>query len=123
MFRGKFEELSKKLESAKEMAQLNGIPAESSALVQNCLNEINRTETAYQASIQPPPGPEKDPDHPTTPPQPAKPVIRQKPVTIRSLTKNKTYSIRTEADIDDFLREMRESLINELEENTIIRLS
>ena len=122
-FRGKFEELSKKLESAKEMAQLNGIPAESSALVQNCLNEINRTETAYQASIQPPPGPEKDPDHPTTPPQPANPVIRQKPVTIRSLTKNKTYSIRTEADIDDFLREMRESLINELEENTIIRLS
>ena len=119
-FHGKFDELRKKLESANEMAQLNGIPAESSALVQNCLNEITREENTYQISIAPPPGGGEDPVKPV---QPAKPVIKQKSVSIRTLTKNKTYSIRTEADVDDFLKEMRKSLVNELAENTVIRLS
>ena len=105
------------------MAKLNGIPAESSALVQNCLNEINREEAAYQLSIQPP-KPPVDPVDPVQPPKPpVKPVIKQKPVSIRTLTKNKTYSIKTEADIDAFLQEMRKSLMAELDDNTIIRLS
>jgi hypothetical protein len=105
------------------MAKLNGIPAESSALVQNCLNELNREEAAYQLSIQPP-KPPVDPVDPVQPPKPpVKPVIKQKPVSIRTLTKNKTYSIKTEADVDAFLQEMRKSLIAELDDNTIIRLS
>ena len=120
-FRSKFEELHEKLESAGDLATLNGIPAESSALVQNCLNEISREEAAYQISITPPEPPVKRGDPPVKPP--VKPVIRQKPVSIRSLTNNKTYNIRTEADADRFLQELRKSLLNELEENTIIRLS
>ena len=122
-FRSKFAELVQKLEHANDMAKLNGIPAESSALVQNCLNEINREEAAYQLSIQPP-KPPVDPVDPVQPPKPpVKPVIKQKPVSIRTLTKNKTYSIKTEADIDAFLQEMRKSLMAELDDNTIIRLS
>ena len=122
-FRSKFAELVQKLEHANDMAKVNGIPAESSALVQNCLNEINREEAAYQLSIQPP-KPPVDPVDPVQPPKPpVKPVIKQKPVSIRTLTKNKTYSIKTEADIDAFLQEMRKSLMAELDDNTIIRLS
>ena len=121
-FRAKFDELIQKLEHARDMAKLNGIPAESSALVQNCLNEISREEAAYQLSIQPP-KPPVDHIDPVKPKTPVKPVIKQKPVSIRTLTKNKTYSIRTEADIDAFLKEMRKSLIAELDDNTIIRLS
>ena len=122
-FHTKFSELIEKLEYSKDMATLNGIPAESSALVQNCLNEINREEAAYQLSIQPP-KPPVDPIDPVQPPKPpVKPVIKQKPVSIRTLTKNKTYSIKTEADIDAFLQEMRKSLMAELDDNTIIRLS
>ena len=122
-FRSKFAELVQKLEHANDMAKLNGIPAESSALVQNCLNEINREEAAYQQSIQPL-KPSVDPIDPIQPPKPpVKPVIKQKPVSIRTLTKNKTYSIKTEADIDAFLQEMRKSLMAELDDNTIIRLS
>ena len=101
------------------MAKLNGIPAESCALVQNCLNEINREEAAYQLSTQPK-KPAVDPIDPITPP---KPVIKHKPVSMRTLTRNKTYTIKTVADIDAFLQEMRKSLMAELEENTIIRLS
>ena len=121
-FRAKFDELIQKLEHARDMAKLNGIPAESSALVQNCLNEISREEAAYQLSIQPP-KPPVDHIDPVKPKTPVKPVIKQKPVSIRTLTKNKTYSIRTEADIDAFLNEMRKSLIAQLDDNTIIRLS
>ena len=121
-FKAKFDELIQKLEHARDMAKLNGIPAESSALVQNCLNEISREEAAYQLSIQPP-KPPVDHIDPVKPKTPVKPVIKQKPVSIRALTKNKTYSIRTEADIDAFLKEMRKSLIAELDDNTIIRLS
>ena len=57
------------------------------------------------------------------PDPPVKPVIRQKTVSIRSLTKSRAYTIKTEADIDTFLQEMRRSLLKELDENTIIRLS
>ena len=121
-FSAKFDELIQKLEHASDMAKLNGIPAESSALVQNCLNEISREEAAYQLSIQPP-KPPVDHIDPVKPKPPVKPVIKQKPVSIRTLTKNKTYSIRTEADIDAFLNEMRKSLIAQLDDNTIIRLS
>ena len=121
-FMAKFDELIQKLEHARDMAKLNGIPAESSALVQNCLNEISREEAAYQLSIQPP-KPPIDRDDPVKPKPPVKPVIKQKPVSIRTLTKNKTYSIRTEADVDAFLKELRKSLIAELGDNTIIRLS
>ena len=122
-FRSKFAELVQKLEHANDMAKVNGIPAESSALVQNCLNEINREEAAYQLSIQPPKPPVDQVDPVQPPKPPVKPVIKQKPVSIRTLTKNKTYSIKTEADIDAFLQEMRKSLMAELDDNTIIRLS
>lgn len=121
-FSAKFDELIQKLEHANDMAKLNGIPAESSALVQNCLNEISREEAAYQLSIQQP-EPPIDQIDPVKPKPPVKPAIKQKPVSIRTLTKNKTYSIRTEADIDAFLNEMRKSLIAQLDDNTIIRLS
>lgn len=124
-FRSKFDELFKKLANASDMASLNGIPAESSALVQNCLNEISREEEAYQRSLTSPKSPVDHGDNADTvkPNPPVRPVIRQKPVSIRTLTKNKTFNIRTEADIDAFLQEMRKSLLNELSENTIIRLS
>lgn len=119
-FRKKFDELLDKLDHANDMAKLNGIPAESSALVQNCLNEITCEETAYQLSIQS----MKLPVDPVNPDKPSvEPVVKQKPVSIRTLTKNKTYSIRTESDVDTFLQELRKSLMNELDENTIIRLS
>ena len=121
-FLAKFDELLRKLEHANDMAKLNGIPAESSALVQNCLNEINREETAYQDSIQPP-EPTVDTDDPIPPQPPIPPVIKQKPISFRTLTRNKTYSIKSEADIDAFLQEMRKSLMAELDDNTIIRLS
>ncbi len=123
-FAKKFRELHDKLDHANDMAKLNGIPAESSALVQNCLNEISREEAAYQESLIPPEPPKGGGGDKTVDPKPpVKPVVRQKPVSIRTLTHNKTYSIKNEADVDTFLQEMRKALLNELSSDTIIRLS
>ena len=50
-------------------------------------------------------------------------VIKNKPVSFRTITGNKTYSIKTEADIDQMLDELRTALKAQLEEDTIIKLS
>lgn len=106
---------------------MNGIPAESSALVEICLRDVSQAEAEYQKSItpvtpQPTSGSSSDTDTPVTP-LPVKPVIRTVPVTMRSLTKNKTYSIKSKDDVEKFLDDMRTNLLEQLKENTIIRLS
>ncbi len=127
----KFDELLKKVDETHDMATMNGIPAESNALVQNCLREISQAEESYQQSITPAApvhlprtgdtGSAKTPA--AEPPKPVKPVVRTVPVTMRSLTKNKTYSIRSKDDVETFLNEMRKNLLEQLKDDTIIRLS
>lgn len=48
---------------------------------------------------------------------------RRKNVSISNVAGARTYSIETEQDIDKFLSEMKQKLMNELEEDTIITLS
>lgn len=123
----KFAELLEKVDTTNDMATMNGIPAESSALVEICLRDVSQAEAEYQKSITPitpqlTSGSSSDTDTPVTP-LPVKPVIRTVPVTMRSLTKNKTYSIKSKDDVEKFLDDMRTNLLEQLKENTIIRLS
>ena len=62
-------------------------------------------------------------DAPVAPPVEPVKVIKNKPVSFRTITGNKTYSIKTEADIDQMLNELRTALKAQLEEDTIIKLS
>ena len=62
-------------------------------------------------------------DAPVAPPVEPVKVIKNKPVSFRTITGNKTYSIKTEADIDQMLDELRSALKSQLEEDTIIKLS
>ena len=48
---------------------------------------------------------------------------RVKNVSISNVAGAGTYSIETEQDIDKFLSEMKQKLMDELEEDTIITLS
>ena len=50
-------------------------------------------------------------------------VIKNKPVSFRTITGNKTYSIKNEEDIDKVVEELRAALKAQLEEDTIIKLS
>lgn len=116
----RFEALIQKLSTTNDIASMNGIPAESSALLQNCLTEINAVEEGYQKSIQPV-TPVKDKDDPD--PVVVVPVIKTVPVTLRTLTHGKTYTIRTEDDVNAFLREIKKELVSQLADDKVIKLS
>ena len=89
--------------------------------------------TEYEETHRPKP----DPKPPVTPPtgggivQPVKPVTppvqpkpkKRKNVSISNVAGARTYSIENEQDIDKFLAEMKQKLLKELDENTIITLS
>ena len=121
-FGDKFDELIEKLYTCKDIASLNGIPSESNALLQNSLDELKKTEHAYQLSIMP-----KEPadggEKPATPVAPPVKVINTVPVTMRTLTGNRTYTFRTETEIDEFVEEIRKNLKSILGEDTVIKLS
>jgi len=118
----KFDELIEKLYTCKDIASLNGIPSESNALLQNSLDELKKTEHAYQLSIMP-----KEPadggEKPATPVAPPVKVINTVPVTMRTLTGNRTYTFRTETEIDEFVEEIRKNLKSILGADTVIKLS
>ena len=118
----KFDELIEKLYTCKDIASLNGIPSESNALLQNSLDELKKTEHAYQLSIMP-----KEPANggqqlETSAAPPVK-VINTVPVTMRTLTGNRTYTFRTETEIDEFVEEIRKNLKSILGADTVIKLS
>lgn len=123
----KFRELIDKLESSTDIAALNGIPAESNALLQNCLRMIQAEEDAFQAEVErKKKEAEKqggESDTPVAPSVEPVKVIKSKPVSFRTITGNKTYTIKTEADIDQMLDDLRAALKAQLEEDTIIKLS
>ena len=66
--------------------------------------------------------PGKEPIEPTPVPTKIK-TKRRKNVSISNVAGARTYSIESEQDIDKFLAEMKEKLLDELEKDTIIILS
>ena len=124
-FISKFDELLEKLKRCNEVASINGIPSESNALLQNALRDLEAAESAYQNELEKKrkEAEEKGKDVPPQPkPEPVK-VIKTVPVTMRTLTEGKTYSIKSEEDIDRFVSDIRRALKDRLKEDTIIKLS
>ena len=117
----KFNALLDKVEHSNDIAALRGIPSESTAMLNILINKINTEEAFYQQSIQP-----DIPDDPEKPKNPVKvtpPAPKTVAVPVRSLTNNKTFTIRNEADIDAFVEEMRTNLKKKLGDNVVIKLS
>ncbi len=121
-FGDKFDELIEKLYTCKDIASLNGIPSESNALLQNSLDELKKAEHAYQLSIMPKESADGG-EQPAAPAVPPVKVINTVPVTMRTLTGNRTYTFRTETEIDVFVEEIRKNLKSKLGEDTVIKLS
>ncbi len=118
----KFGDLIKKLDTTNDIATMNGIPNESNALLNIFVNKINSEEDFYQKSLQKDDVPKGDGNGEDIK-IPVKPAPRTVPVTMRSLTQNKTYTFKTEEDIDSFVEEIRKELKNKLGEDVIIRLN
>lgn len=119
-----FEELKKKLGTSNEIAGVKNIKLESDTLKIRCLDEIEE----YERNHQPVPDPvppitvKNENDSDSTPPITQKPKKR-KNVSISNIAGARTYSLETEQDIDKFLSEIKQKLVSELEEDTIITLS
>ncbi len=125
-FDDKFKALLEKLKICHDVAALNGITSESNALQQNCLNEIQSEENKYLSTINPDNGGggnnSDNGGNTETPTKTAK-VTKTKPVSFRTVTGSKTYTIKSKEDVDTVVEELRTALMAQLEENTIIKLS
>lgn len=122
----KFSDLIDKLDHAGDVATLNGIPAESNALLTNFINKINNEEESYQKSMKmsAPSAGDSDGGSVTPPIPPVKhKTIRTVPVAMRTLTENRTVTIKSKEDVDKFVEEIREKLYGKLGEDTVIKLS
>lgn len=124
-FSSVFEELKEKLDTSNEIATVKNIRLESDTLKLRCLDEITEYEEAHRPKVSPEPS--VNPETPSTSEGPVSPVQpkpkKRKNVSISNVAGARTYSIENEQDIDNFLAEMKEKLLNELDENTIITLS
>lgn len=117
----KFEALLDKLKRTNDIAALNGIPSESNALLENCLADIKNEESAYQrAKVQQQPSGDKTKEQPDV--TPVK-VIHTEPITMRTLTRGKSYSIKDSNDVEAFLQEIRRELMAKLGDDKVIKLS
>ena len=125
-FVAKFEELKKKLDTSHEIAAVKNIRLESDTLKLRCLDEIEEYERTHQPDPSTPPAEVPTSGGQTlTPPIPpaVKPSKRRKNVSISNVAGARTYSIESEEDIDKFLAGMKQKLMAELEDDTIITLS
>ena len=124
-FSSVFEELKEKLDTSNEIATVKNIRLESDTLKLRCLDEITEYEEAHRPKVNPEPS--VNPETPSTSEGPVSPVQpkpkKRKNVSISNVAGARTYSIENEQDIDKFLAEMKQKLLRELDENTIITLS
>ena len=121
----RFDEIREKLKTSGDIAAIKNIRLESDALKIKCMDEIDEYERVHQPVSEPPVTPVvsgKEPVNDVQTPTKVK-TKRRKNVSISNVAGARTYSIETEQDIDKFLAQMKQKLMNELEEDTIITLS
>lgn len=121
----RFDEIREKLKTSGDIAAIKNIRLESDALKIKCLDEIDEYERVHQPVSEPPVTPVvsgKEPVNAVETPTKVK-TKRRKNISISNVAGARTYSIETEQDIDKFLAQMKQKLMQELEEDTIITLS
>lgn len=114
-----FEELRQKAESCNNVARLQAIKSEADATKIRCMNTID----AEEARLTPPPvvkPPVGGGDDVTPPPVPK--VKKNKNISIKTLSHEASWQIESEADIDKYLASLRKQLVNQLDEDTIIKV-
>jgi len=118
-FLKRFGELKEKLESSNEVAAVKNIRHESDALKMRCLNEIAEHEKKLAAlyKVYPDPGATIAKD-----PGPAIVIRNTKNINMRQIAPDRTIVLELEKDVDLFLKSVKEKLMKELEDNSVINL-
>lgn len=121
IFEERFNELIDKLTHSNEIAVIKNIRLESDAIKIRCLDEIAEYEFEHGQNPEPPidgGGVEKPPVTP-----PVNPIKFKKNISMRNITGGKTYSFETEEEVNRFIEEIRDKLLKELKEDTIVSLN
>ena len=115
-FNSRFNSLKDKLSSEKNIAIINGITTESENLKENCIAEINKF---IENRITKPPksgGEDKPETHiPVT-------IPIEKDLDIKIITQNPKVKLESEAEIDEFIYNLKSKLKEELQNVDIINL-
>lgn len=117
-FKVRFHALEERLDKVNNLYEAIAMEVESDRLKVRCMEEIQQELNQRQEPIDVEP---EDPDDGTQ-----KVVPRVQPRRTKTLSKNAiikgTKSLKSKEDIDDFVEELRSTLIDELDENTTINL-
>lgn len=126
-FEKAFKEIEKKLEESNEIAQVKNIKLESDTLKQKCLDEIQNYEDILEMKKIKEEEEKKLKDNNNASKKIeklVKPKKTVKNITMAKITDARTYTFSSEKDIDEFLLQVKEKLLKELnDENTIVKLS
>ncbi len=114
-----FQELSDKISSCNNVARLQSIRVEIDALKLRLLNEIAAKEQELMEAERRKSSP-VEPNTPPTPPVP-KPKKR-KNISIKSMGVSTSWQVESEQDVDKHLYSLRERLVRELEQDTIVNI-
>jgi hypothetical protein len=122
-FQSMFSELKDKADHCNNVATFQNIKVEADALKMRLLGEITRKDTAL-AAAKPPAAVSTDHGEATTvtskPTQP-KP-LKVKSVSIRNINTGGTWQVKSKAEIDVRLEELRRRLYNEMEDGAILNI-
>lgn len=101
-----FEEIYKKATTCNNVATLQNVKIEADALKIRLLNEMSNKDL-------------EDEDGDSVP----KPAIKtEKSISIRNVTLASTWQIETPEDLDKYIKDLREKILKELEQDTIVNI-
>lgn len=112
-YRNSFKDLIKRAESCNNVAKVNGFKIEAETLKKRYLNEISEELKKKETE-------ESDSDGDTGIVDP--PIIKRKYISIKDVSPSKSWRIENKNDLDKHLKELRERLEEEIEENTILNI-
>lgn len=113
-YRNSFDNLTKRAESCNNVATVNGFRIEADTLKKRYLKEIAK-ELEKQKVVKP-----VDDGGNTGTIKP--PIIKRKYISIKDVNLSNSWRIENKNDLDRYLRELKERLEKELEENTILNI-
>ena len=131
-YRERFDELHDKVEKCNNVAKLQSIKAEAEALKMRMLNEMSKKDEllALEAARKAAEAQKQDKETigldgagiVADPVVPAPKVKAKKNISIRTVNRMATWQIETEQDVDKHLAELRERILKELAEDTVVNI-
>lgn len=118
-FRQAFEELRKKAEACNNVAILQNIKMEADALKMRLLNEITKKDEEIAAKK----AAEGKSTYTAGGESGAKPIIKKtKNISIKTVSLSSSWRIETPQDVDNYVSSLKESILRELDDDTIVNI-